>query len=66
MRALKVWTSSARIGCLGERAISKCSFYGGIEVNIHLHALPERRRVLVVPCINNAAADMFSCTNMSS
>lgn len=46
--------------------INNCSLCGEFEVNIHLHTLPERRRVLMVPRINNAATDMFSYTIMSS
>jgi len=35
------------------------------QADAHFHALPERGRALVVPCVDDAAADMLACASVS-
>jgi hypothetical protein len=42
-------------------ALAYCTIHISLETNAHFHARPERVRVLVVPSIDDAAADMFPC-----
>lgn len=44
----------------GGRAVSSGKSVLAEQFHLHFHARPERVRVLVVPCVNNAAADMLS------
>lgn len=62
MRALKVWTSSAMMGCLDSvtSAMSPASWETSLPIYLHLHARPKGQRGLVVPCIDNACSDMLA------
>lgn len=64
MSALNVCTSSARIGCL-ERGRQLRGSRVGRVAHSHFHARPERLRALVVPCVDDAAADMFAWAEVS-
>jgi hypothetical protein len=49
-------------GCARLCAMSGCREN---EANLHFHALPERGRALVVPCVHDACSHMFSCAKIS-
>jgi hypothetical protein len=36
-----------------------------LELDLHFHALPERGRALVVPCVDDACSHMFPCRMVS-
>lgn len=65
MRPLKVWTSSAKMGCLWivghwESPVSREDGY-----HPHFHSSPERLGGLVVPGIYDACSHMFPCHPLS-
>jgi hypothetical protein len=66
INALKDWTSSARIGCLGSESgnvsaeLCKASPSKLQLLNAHFHASPERLRRLVVPSVYDTRPHMFA------
>lgn len=59
IRALNVWTSSARTGCL--EVCQQQPHPHPLTIHVHFHASPEGRRGFMIPCIDDATANMFPC-----
>lgn len=66
IRALNVWTSSARTGCLDcphqHTTLTPTSTPISYSIfHLHFHAGPEGLRRFMIPCVNDTTANVFTC-----
>lgn len=67
IRALNVWTSSARTGCLDVHQSAHSNpnnnpnNYTHKAIHVHFHTGPEGLRRFMIPCVDDTTANMFSC-----